>query len=306
MHHLSDRMNRGLLGDFQVRELTCSGDEEIRQDQANESHSSLNAIDDPPTGECNNDAASQRCCKSQRLSLEFDVVTYLLCLQQRSFQGRTLLRYLGLSNADVRSCLLCSLCLLTGSKMSAKIVCPATRKNGPVVPPMTQMAVKQAKLLDNADPIEHRVNREFASRYAVLRPRMLLVGSQIKADRAMAMKTPALAVLIACVETPKSAATSFVAVKIELPEKVTGRAIQQTTNNVTHLRQVGISMTTSSTAAGRAGSDAAGMGPESGSELNCGIVTVAILSGFSAVCVAMVTSVASNKSTAKRKGYPAI
>ncbi|KAK7421608.1 hypothetical protein QQX98_002075 [Neonectria punicea] len=140
--------------------------------------------------------------------------------------------------------------------MSAKIVCPATRKNGPVVPPMIHRTVKHAIFGERDAPIEHEQRTTLATRYVVRRPIMVLIGSQINPERAMAMKTPALAVLMSVTLTSKPAAISTVAGMMAVLQKVIGSGIQQTTKRMTHFRQDGSSITSSSMApTGGRGSD---------------------------------------------------
>lgn len=132
--------------------------------------------------------------------------------------------------------------------MSARIVCPATRKNGPVVPPMNHKTAKQAKSGDRDAPIEHEHKTTLATRYVVRRPMMVLMGNHINPESAMATKTPALAVLILVVLTPKPDAISFVAGMIAVLQNVIGSGIQQTTKRITHFRHEGSSIASSSMA----------------------------------------------------------
>jgi hypothetical protein len=121
--------------------------------------------------------------------------------------------------------------------MSERIVCPATRKNGPVVPLITHSAVNVAKLLDKAQPREQSVRIAVATRYVERRPMIVVTGSHMSAERAMATKTPALAVLIAVGSVPKVAAISGLTVMMEVLMNVTGTAIQHTTKRIIHRRQ---------------------------------------------------------------------
>lgn len=130
--------------------------------------------------------------------------------------------------------------------MSDKIVCPATRKKGPVVPLNTHNAVKVARLLLNAHPSEQRVKMIVATIYDDRLPMIVVIGSHIRAEVAIPTNTPALAVLILIACTPKVAAISGFTVMMEVPMKVTGRAIQQTANSVTHRRSPDIVAATSS------------------------------------------------------------
>jgi hypothetical protein len=132
--------------------------------------------------------------------------------------------------------------------MSARMVCPATRKNGPVVPPRIQRAPNPAMLGATAHPIEHRHRTRLATRYVDLLPIIVLIGSQIRPDKAWATKTPALTVLMVVTPMSKSEATSGVAGIIAVLQNVIGRGIQQTTNRMTHFLQDGISATSSSMA----------------------------------------------------------
>jgi hypothetical protein len=137
---------------------------------------------------------------------------------------------------------------LTGSKMSDSIVWPATRKKGPVVPLMIHSVVKSGRLLAKAQPTEHRSRTAPTSRYVLRRPTMTLMGSQRSAESAMDTRTPALAVVMLVGDVPRPSATSMVAAMMAVLTKVSGSAIQQTTNRMIHRRHVGSSATTSSAA----------------------------------------------------------
>lgn len=150
---------------------------------------------------------------------------------------------------------------LTGSKMSATTVWPATRKNGPVVPPITQKVVNNAMLGARAEPIAHAMIRVVATRYALRRPIIVPMGSQMRAERAMATKTPALAVLMLLGVVLKSLASSIVAVITEVLQIKVGSDIQHTTKRITHFRQEG-SSTTSSSMALNGGSGSKDRAPE--------------------------------------------
>lgn len=130
--------------------------------------------------------------------------------------------------------------------MSDSIVCPAARKKGPVVPVITQSVVRQAMLLDTAHPTVPKPMMTVATRYAVRRPRMVARGTQMSADRAMATRTPALAVVTAVGVVSKVSAISTVTAMMEVLIKVMGRAIQHTTKRMTQRRQDGMSATMSS------------------------------------------------------------
>lgn len=75
---------------------------------------------------------------------------------------------------------------------------------------------------------------------------IVLIGNQMRADTAIVMKTPELAVVMTWVGTSKSVATSATAVMMELLAKVAGKVIQQTTNSVVHFCHVGNFATVSS------------------------------------------------------------
>jgi hypothetical protein len=136
--------------------------------------------------------------------------------------------------------------LTAGSKISDNIVCPAVRKKGPVVPVRTQRAVKQAMLLDKAQPTVPKPMMTVATRYAVRRPRMVDRGTQMSADRAMATRTPALARVTVVGVVSNVSAISTVTAMMDTLVNVMGRAIQHTTKRMTQRRQDGMSATTSS------------------------------------------------------------
>ena len=150
--------------------------------------------------------------------------------------------------------------------MSARIVCPATRKNGPVLPPRIQRDAKPAKFGAVAQPTAQRQSVMLAARYADLRPMIVLIGSHISPDRAWATKTPALTVVMVVTGISKSEATSMVAGIMAVLQNVMGRGIQQTTKRVTHFRHEGMEATSSS------------IGLTGGSGESSGIATVS--SGF--------------------------
>lgn len=106
--------------------------------------------------------------------------------------------------------------------------------------------------LDRAHPNEHRTMTAVATRYAERRPMMVVMGSHISADVDMATTTPALAVLTLVFSTLNVAAISGLTVMIDVLMKVTGRAIQHTTNRITVRRHEGSAAATSSVYSGTA------------------------------------------------------
>jgi hypothetical protein len=142
--------------------------------------------------------------------------------------------------------------------MSARIVCPATKKNGPVVPPNIQRDANPARFGAAAQPTAQRQSTAFAARYADLRPIIVLIGNQISPDKACATKTPALTVVMVVTGMFRSEATSIVAGMMAVLQNVIGRGIQQTTKRMTHFRQEGIKATSSSIALTAGRGDASG------------------------------------------------
>src|SRR6266487_5187421 len=85
---------------------------------------------------------------------------------------------------------------LTGSKISAKTVCPATIKNVPVNPPNTLIATNTFISGASAVPIEQSNNIRIATLYALLLPNISAIGPHRKDDEPIASKTPAFVMLI--------------------------------------------------------------------------------------------------------------
>jgi hypothetical protein len=104
------------------------------------------------------------------------------------------------------------------------------------------MAVNIAMFTDNAVPIEHKNNTAIAPLYAVLRPKVLAIGAQIKLDDPIANKTPALVILMCSGVVPNSAAISGVAGYRHVLENVAARHMKLTVKRMTDLCQVGRSI----------------------------------------------------------------
>jgi hypothetical protein len=93
------------------------------------------------------------------------------------------------------------------------------------------MAVNIAMFTDNAVPL-----------YAVLRPKVLAMGAQIKLDDPIANNTPALVTLMCSGVVPNSAAISGVAGYRHVLENVAARHMKLTVKRMTDLCQVGRSI----------------------------------------------------------------
>jgi hypothetical protein len=104
------------------------------------------------------------------------------------------------------------------------------------------MAVNIAMFTDNAVPIEHKNNTAIAPLYAVLRPKVLAMGAQIKLDDPIANNTPALVTLMCSGVVPNSAAISGVAGYRHVLENVAARHMKLTVKRMTDLCQVGRSI----------------------------------------------------------------
>lgn len=96
--------------------------------------------------------------------------------------------------------------------------------------------------IDNAVPIEHKNKTAIAPLYAVLRPRVLAMGAQMKLDDPIASKTPALVTLMCSAVVPNSAAISGVAGYRHVLENVAARHMKLTVKRITYLCQLGRSM----------------------------------------------------------------
>lgn len=148
----------------------------------------------------------------------------------------------------------------TGSKISARIVCPETMNDVPVNPARVLIVVNMRILIAAAAPAEHPVSTKIATLYAYLRPRILPSGPQISDEKPIASSTPAFVALRISVVVLNSEAISGVAGRKEVEEKVMARVIQLTTKRIIHLRQVG-RLYWSETSASRAFSGAPGAAP---------------------------------------------
>jgi len=109
-------------------------------------------------------------------------------------------------------------------------------------PARTLIAVNIAMLIDNAVPIEHKNKTAMAPLYAVLRPRVLAMGAQMKLDDPIASSTPALVTLMCSGVVPNSAAISGVAGYRHVLENVAARHMKLTVKRITYLCQLGRSI----------------------------------------------------------------
>jgi hypothetical protein len=90
-----------------------------------------------------------------------------------------------------------------------------------------------------AAPIEHTIKRKIAHLYAMLRPKILLMGAQIKELMPMAHRMPAFEMLMTSPVVPNSCAISGTAGKSEVEENVAAREIQDAVQSIATLREIG-------------------------------------------------------------------